>query len=293
MLSWNASYGKDSDLEPISVTAYILNLHSAYLCFMGLTQEAIRELLFEKSDQYNKSGFIQDDPISIPHMFTDKEDIEISGFLAASIAWGQRSVILKNAEKLMKWMDHAPFDFIKNATESDIMYFNNFKHRTFNGEDCIYFMNALQNIYLKDGGLDKVFSNSWRDAREDAAVAIHNFRSKFFSLSDPGRTSKHVADPLKGSAAKRINMFLRWMVRRDNNGVDFGIWKDISMSSLCCPLDLHSGNVARGLGILKRNANDWPSVMELTSYLKTLDPDDPVRFDFGLFGLGIYEGLRK
>ncbi len=267
--------------------------YSPYLCRMGLSLKDINDLLNEKAAYYERPWFIEDDPVSIPHMFTAKEDREIAGFLAASIAWGQRPVILKNASRLMKWMDYSPHHSILNATPGDLEYFRDFKHRTFNGIDCVYFLEALQNIYRHYDGLESVFSEAWKDAGGDAGIAINAFRAKFFSRVDPGRTAKHVADPLRGSAAKRINMFLRWMVRNDEGGVDFGIWKQIPASTLCCPLDVHSGNVARELGILKRNANDWKAVVELTSYLKTLDANDPVKYDFALFGLGLYEGFRK
>ena len=256
---------------------------------MIMSDTEIRELLNEKAEQYNQPDFIREDPISIPHTYSAKEDIEISGFLSATIAWGQRPVIIRNAKILAKWMDHSPYEFIMNSTEADIQHFSKFKHRTFNGVDCMYFIRSLQDIYKNHGGLENVFTQSWSDHKEDAGAAIHAFRDVFFSHTPPGRTKKHVADPLNGSSAKRINMFLRWMVRNDDHGVDFGLWKDISPSSLCCPLDVHTGNVARGLGIINRNANDWKAVVELTDFLKTLDPHDPAKYDFALFGLGMYE----
>jgi len=259
---------------------------------MQMSVDDIKNLLEEKARQYNKADFIEEDPISIPHAFSDKEDIEISGFFSATIAWGQRPVIVRNAKELMRWMDFKPFEFIKYARDSDLGIFKSFKHRTFNGEDCIYFIKALQNIYCNYSGLEQIFSNSMQANNNDIGIAIHEFRKLFFTVSPPGRTSKHVADPLGGSAAKRINMYLRWMVRTEGE-VDFGIWKQIPTSALCCPLDVHSGNVARGLGILNRRANDWKAVTELTSYLKALDPEDPVKYDFALFGLGIYDNLGK
>lgn len=252
----------------------------------------IKLLLNEKADQYNRSSFIEDDPISIPHLFSNKEDIEISGFLAATIAWGQRPVIIRNARLLMEWMDFAPFDFIINASAKDMEHFKKFKHRTFNGEDCIYFLKGLKEIYQTHGGMEVVFTQAWLDSSREMGGAISNFRSKFFDYLTPGRTSKHFANPSSGSSAKRINMFLRWMVRNDDKGVDFGLWEDISPSDLCCPLDVHTGNVSRGLGILQRNANDWKAVIELTTFLKSIDPEDPVRYDFALFGLGMYDGIK-
>lgn len=255
---------------------------------MKLSQSAIAELLNAKAQYYNMHWFIEEDPISIPHMFSSKEDREIAGFLAATIAWGQRPVIIKNAKLLMQWMDYQPFEFIQNASATEFLHFNKFKHRTFNGIDCIYFLKALQNIYRNHIGLEKVFASHWANSN-DAADVIHAFRKTFFSFEEPGRTAKHVSDPIKGSSAKRLNMFLRWMVRKDKNAVDFGIWNDISPSQLYCPLDVHTANVARKLGILTRKSNDWTAVAELTNYLKGLDPDDPVKYDFALFGLGMYE----
>jgi uncharacterized protein (TIGR02757 family) len=257
-----------------------------------LHNEDIKQLLFEKADQYNRPAFIEDDPISIPHLFSKKEDIEIAALFSAIIAWGQRPVIIRNALQLMKWMDFEPYDFILNSNAADLKPFSQFKHRTFNGDDCIYFMRSLKALYQVHDGMESVFSDAWTRAEGNAAIAINEFRKVFLSFSPPGRTSKHIANPLSGSAAKRINMFLRWMVRSDDKGVDFGLWKNIPPSTLCCPLDVHTGNVSRGLGILQRNANDWRSVMELTSFLKTLEPEDPVRFDFALFGLGMYDGIK-
>lgn len=256
---------------------------------MGLSVAAISELLDAKATYYNKHWFIEEDPLSIPHLFTAKEDREIAGFLAATIAWGQRPVIIRNAKLLMQWMDYQPYDYIRNAGAEDISCFMNFKHRTFNGIDCVYFIKALQNIYTNLGGLEEVFTNHWEEFNGDAALAISAFRNTFFSFADPGRSAKHVSNPIKGSSAKRLNMYLRWMVRKDEHAVDFGIWKGISPSQLSCPLDVHTGNVARRLGILKRRSNDWKAVAELTTFLKSLDPVDPVKYDFALFGLGMYE----
>lgn len=263
----------------------------SYFWAMKHLDDDIRELLEQKFHQYNHSGFIQDDPVSVPHAFTEKEDIEIAGFLAATIAWGQRPVIIRNAQLLMQWMDYSPSDFIRHAGDADMRHFSSFRHRTFNGDDCIIFIRALQRMYREEGGLEGVFTACWNEHAGDAGRAISGFREMFFSGMEAGRTGKHVADPLKGSSAKRINMFLRWMVRADHAGVDFGIWKGISPAGLCCPLDVHTGRVARKLGILERKTDDWTAVVELTGALKTIDPLDPVRFDFALFGLGMYEGF--
>lgn len=245
--------------------------------------------LEEKCSQYNKPSFIKSDPISVPHTFSKKEDIEIAAFITASIAWGQRKTIIKNARRFMDYMDNSPFEFIINFKERDLKRFDNFSHRTFNGEDCAFFLKALKNIYLNYGGLEGVFSVSASSDEKYSWDALMNFRRIFFSLPHSVRTQKHVSNPQKGSAAKRLNMFLRWMVRKDALGVDFGIWKNFPQSELLCPLDVHSGNTARKLGVLKRRQNDRRAVEELTENLKKLDPHDPVKYDFALFGLGVFE----
>ncbi len=250
----------------------------------------LKDFLEEKYIKYNKPEFIENDPVRIPHLFTKKEDIEISGFLAATIAWGQRPVIIKNSYKLVQFMDNAPYDFILNAKERDIKAFNNFKHRTFNGTDCIYFIRSIQNIYKKHKGLEHVFYKGFKE-NNDIKDAIIHFREIFFELPSEERTRKHVANVKKHSAAKRINMFIRWMVRKDKSNIDFGIWSNISTSKLYLPLDVHTGNVSRKLKILTRNQNDWKSVEEVTANLKKIDANDPVKYDFALFGLGIHENF--
>ena len=244
--------------------------------------EDLRVFLSEQADHYNNPLFIPPDPVSIPHLFTLKEDIEISGFLVATFAWGRRPGILKSGLRLMELMDHAPFEFVMQAHTADYRRFKRFVHRTFNGEDTIYFLKALKRIYQHHGGLEAIFSGPG-----DLSEKIHAARKLFLSFKAPERTGKHFSDPLSNSAAKRINMFLRWMVRSDRRGVDFGIWKSISPSELYCPLDVHSGRVARQLGLLNRTQNDWKAVAELTANLRLLDPLDPVRYDFALFGLGV------
>jgi len=247
----------------------------------------LKEFLDELVATYNSPEFIKEDPISIPQSFSRKEDIEISGFLAATIAWGQRPVILKNALRMMELMDAAPYDFIQNATATDFKRFNTFVHRTFNGIDCIYFLKALQHIYKKHGGLEKLFSEALNQSEGDMANAIHLARETFFSRQQPDRTAKHFADPLRNSSAKRICMYLRWMVRKDKRGVDFGIWNSIQASQLYCPLDVHSGRIARELGLLSRTQDDWKAVVELTVNLRSMDAADPVKYDFALFGMGV------
>lgn len=253
-----------------------------------LSTSELKNFLEEKYDQYNRPEFIETDPISIPHLFSKKEDIEISGFLAATIAWGNRKMIVRNAGRLVELMDYSPFDFIMNFSHKDLKPFESFVHRTFNGTDCIYFLESLKNIYQNHQGLEAVFSEKTKNGgsvKDD----IIRFRKVFFELPFPDRTGKHVANPEKNSSAKRINMFLRWMVRDDKRGVDFGIWKKIRPSGLFCPLDIHSGNISRKLGLLDRKASDWKAVEELTSNLRKFDPADPVKYDFALFGLGIFE----
>ncbi len=249
----------------------------------------LASFLEEKYDKYNRPDFIESDPISIPHQFSKKEDIEIAGFLAATIAWGQRVTIINNANKMMKLMGNNPHDFIMSAKQKDFQIFDSFVHRTFNGVDAVFFMKALQNIYKKHGGLEKVFL-PYSSNGETTLNAITNFRKIFFSIEHPYRTGKHVSNPIENSSAKRLCMYLRWMVRNDKRGVDFGIWKSSLLPShLMCPLDVHSGNVARKLGLLKRTQNDWKAVDELTSNLRKLDAKDPVKYDFALFGLGVFE----
>jgi uncharacterized protein (TIGR02757 family) len=254
---------------------------------MKLRKTDLKEFLDEKVELYNRPFFIECDPISIPHQFTKKQDIEIAGFLAATIAWGNRKMILKNANRIVSLLDGSPFDFIINSEESDLERMEGFVHRTFNSADLVYFIKALKNIYINKGGLEHIF-NKYKTS-DSLQPAMHELKNIFFELTHNRRTERHVSDPCKGSAAKKINMFLRWMVRRDGRGVDFGIWKSIDPSELFIPLDLHSGNTARKLGLLTRNMNDWKAVEELTALLREFDPEDPVKYDFALFGLGVFE----
>lgn len=257
---------------------------------MKLKLEELKEYLDEKVEKYNRLDFIEHDPISIPHRFTNKEDIEISGFLAATIAWGNRTMILRNANRMMNYLDDSPHDFILHHTDSDLERISKVIHRTFNAVDFIYFIKALRHIYEVQNGLEGIF-NQYR-TQDSLQPAIHQFRNMFFELPHDSRTMKHISDPFKGSAAKKINMYLRWMIRKDTKGVDFGLWKSISPSILSCPLDVHSGNVARRLGLLTRAQNDSKAVSELDDTLRKLDKDDPVKYDFALFGLGVFEGFK-
>ena len=254
-----------------------------------LKKSELKEFLDEKVLLYNHPRFIQTDPISIPHQFSKKEDIEISGFLTSTIAWGQRATILQNSNMLLNFMNETPHDFILNFSNKNLKPFQNFVHRTFNGTDCIYFLKALQKIYREKNSLETLFTSHFDELNDpDFKAAIFKCRSYFFSLPHPARTLKHFANPVDGSAAKRINMFLRWLIRKDSNGVDFGLWK-LKSSHLTCPLDVHSARVARKLGLLKRKQNDWKAAVELTSQLRNFDPNDPVKYDFALFGLGVFE----
>ena len=258
---------------------------------MNQNIEDLKTFLDSKYLLYNSLSFIETDPISIPHLYSSKEDIEISGFLAATLAWGQRLTIINNTKKLMGWMDDAPLDFILNFTQQDLKLFQRFVHRTFNGIDCEYFLWSLKNIYQNYGSLENAFCGSFQPDELNVKNAIVTFRKVFFELDHPTRTQKHIANPEKKSSAKRLNMFLRWMVRTDDRGVDFGVWRKISPAQIICPLDVHSAKVARKLGLLKRNINDWSAAEELTNNLKLLDNTDPVKYDFALFGLGIFEGF--
>lgn len=257
----------------------------------GLNAQQLREFMDEKVLQFNTLEFITEDPISIPHQYQLKEDIEIAGFLTALIAWGQRKVILKNANEFMRRMDHQPYHFIRDHSLKERKSFQDFVHRTFNGIDSMYLLKALQALYGSESSLEKVFSEGIK-SKNDLSVAIHLARQKILSFSAPGRTGKHLADPLRNSSAKRICMYLRWMVRKDKTGVDFGIWKKIKPIDLYCPLDIHSGRVARTLGLLSRKQDDWKAVNELTFQLRKLDANDPVKYDFALFGLGVNEGFK-
>lgn len=252
----------------------------------------VKALLDEKYFQFNNTSFIETDPISIPHQFSKKEDIEIASLLVATIAWGQRISIINNGNKLMRLMNDEPHDFILNFSKKDAIRFEGFVHRTFNSTDCIFFLNSLNHIYSKHGGLETAFSSNFSSKEVDVKNAITNFRTLFLSTTHQSRSEKHISNPLAKSSAKRLCMFLRWMVRKDKHGVDFGIWKSIKPSQLCLPLDLHTGNVSRKLGLLTRTQNDWQAVEEITSVLRNFDKNDPIKYDFSLFGLGAFEGFR-
>ncbi len=256
---------------------------------MSINQTELKQFLDEKVDLYNNPNFIESDPIQIPHQYNLKEDIEISGFLASTIAWGNRKMIINNSKKMMDLMGNSPFDFVMSSKKEDFINLENFVHRTFNGVDFIEFVKSLRNIYENHGGLESIFD---RHQGEDSMQnAIVEFKKIFFEIPHYKRTEKHVSDPSKNSSSKRINMWLRWNCRQDNKGVDLGIWKSISPSKLSCPLDVHSGNVARKLGLLTRKQNDAKALQELDTNLRKLDANDPVKYDFALFGLGVFESF--
>lgn len=248
----------------------------------------LKDFLEEKVRQFNRPEFIPDDPVSIPHLFSLKQDREIAGFLAATLAWGQRKTIINKSKELLSYMDNSPYDFVLNHREQDLTRLLKFKHRTFNDTDTLYFIEFFRNFYQKNKTLESAFVQGMDNESDTLEMGLVNFHRLFFSLPDfPPRTKKHVATPERNSACKRINMFMRWMVRKDDNGVDFGIWQQIKPSQLICPCDLHVDKVARKLGLITRKQTDWKTALELTENLRKLDPQDPVKYDFALFGLGI------
>jgi uncharacterized protein (TIGR02757 family) len=248
--------------------------------------EAIHTMLDQKVKQYNHIEFIEKDPICIPHLFTKQQDIEIAGFFAALFAWGNRTTIINKSKELLARMDNAPYDFCTQHQDRDLKKLLGFVHRTFNDTDLLYCVEFFKHHYTKNESLETAFFTS----SISIAQALTHFQAYFFSLADaPSRTKKHIASPLSGSTCKRLNMFLRWMVRHDQQGVDFGIWKSTTPANLIIPIDVHVARVARALGILHRTQTDWQAAIELTDYCRTLDPMDPVKYDFALFSLGVVE----
>jgi uncharacterized protein (TIGR02757 family) len=251
-----------------------------------MKKNELKIFLDKKVDLYNQPSFIKDDPVSIPHLFTKKQDIEIAGFFAAIFAWGNRTTIISKSKELLQLMDNAPHNFCVSHTDADLKKLARFKHRTFNYTDLLYFISFFHFHYSRNKSLETSFSIHGQTAEQ----MLNGFHHYFFSMAHvPERTKKHIAAPERKSTCKRLNMFLRWMVRQDKNGVDFGIWKTIAASQLICPIDLHVARVARKLNILQRKQTDWLAALELTNYLRTLDKKDPVKYDFALFGLGVME----
>lgn len=251
---------------------------------------SLKEFLIKKAAEYNQPDFIKDDPISVPHLFTKQQDIEIAGFFASIFAWGNRTTIINKTRELMELMDMAPHQFILESNPQKLKQLSSFKHRTFNTTDLLYFIEFMHMHYHTHRSLEDAFLKGMKKNDITVENALRGFYDYFFSLEDvPNRTRKHIATPARGSTCKRLNMYLRWMVRKDNKGVDFGIWKKISPSQLICPMDLHVARVAQRFDLLQRTKTDWLAALELTQWLRTLDPEDPARFDFALFGLGVME----
>lgn len=254
-------------------------------------EQEISELLERLHDKYNREEFIEEDPISVPHRFSARKDREIAGFLASTIAWGNRKAIVRNAHRMMHYMDDAPADFVKNASEGELETLLGYVHRTFNGEDFRSYVLALRHMEVRFGGIGAFFEARYC-ATGSLPVVFREFREEFFSAAHPVHCEKHLSSIAKGAACKRLCMYLRWMVRRDGRGVDFGEWTKIPMSALYLPLDIHTGNMSRALGLLRRRQNDWKAVEEVTSVLRRMSPEDPVRYDYSLFGAGI-DGFLK
>ena len=254
-------------------------------------KEDLRDLLEHLHDKYNRPEFIEADPISIPHAFTSRDDREVAGFLAATIAWGNRKAIVKSARRMIELMDGAPSDFVRTATERDLAAIDRFVHRTFSRSDLLDYIRAMQRMYLRFGGIGRFVESRWL-AHGDMAKVLSEFRREFFTGPHDEHCEKHFSSIDKGAACKRLNMYFRWFVRSDERGVDFGEWTSIPMSALYLPLDVHSGNMGRALGLLERRQNDWKATAEITCALRGFDAADPVRFDFSLFGAGI-DGFLK
>jgi len=251
-------------------------------------ERSLHELLEEKYHYFNRTDFIEDDPISIPHLFSDPRDIEIAGFFSAILAWGQRKTIINKCRELMSLMDDSPYQFTQDHSENDLKALIKFKHRTFNSTDLLYFVHFLKGIYSKHPSLEDSFFGLDGENQQPIEKALNRFRNKFISLPDfPKRTGKHISSPEKKSACKRLNMFFRWMVRKDDKGVDFGIWQKFKPSQLICPCDVHVEKVARQLGLITRRQTDWLTAVELTDSLRKFDRADPVKYDFALFGIGL------
>ncbi|AWI27300.1 TIGR02757 family protein [Flavobacterium pallidum] len=252
-----------------------------------MNQSELKEFLDEKASQYNNPIFIESDPVQIPHLYVLKEDIEISAFLAATVAWGNRKSVIRSAMRMMELMGNSPYDFVMSHTAKDLNRMEGFVHRTFNATDFRTFIVGLQHIYKKYGGMEQLFATNQSEGYLHNSIT--EFKKRFFEVNHQQRTQKHIADPATNSAAKRIHLFLRWMARKDNSGVDLGIWHSVSPSILSCPLDVHSGNIARSLGLITRRQNDGKALVELDANLRAFDPIDPVKYDYALFGIGAFE----
>lgn len=259
-----------------------------------MNPSSLKEFLDKKVEEYNQPSFIAADPISIPHSFSKKQDIEIAGFFAAIFAWGNRTIIINKSKQLMQLMNNAPHDFCLNHNANDLKKVLAFKHRTFNATDVLYFIEFLKHHYTNNPSLESAFTQWMQPGDATTEKALTGFHNYFFSLPDaPARTKKHIATPARNATCKRLNMFLRWMVRNDNKGVDFGIWNNIHPAQLICPMDVHVARVAKRLALYHRKQTDWLAALELTNHLKTFDATDPVKYDFALFGLGVAEKITS
>ena len=259
--------------------------------YSNLSREELRDLLEHLHDQYNRPEFIENDPISVPHSFTSRDDREVAGLLASTIAWGNRKAIVKSAHRMMQYMDNAPADFVRNASEGELARLGSYVHRTFNGEDFKDFVRGVRGMFERFGGIGE-FVESRYEATGSMAQVLSDFRREFFACNHNSHCEKHLSSIDKGAACKRLNMYFRWFVRRDERGVDFGEWRKVPMSALYLPLDVHTGNMGRALGLLTRRQSDWKATVEITESLREFDAEDPVRFDFSLFGAGI-DGFLK
>lgn len=255
-------------------------------------EKELKDYLDELVVRFNVPEFVNDDPVSVPHLFEKKEDIEIAGFLSSTIAWGNRKAIVKSAHRMIGYMDGEPHRFILDASDSELKMVSNFVHRTFNGDDFVYFIRALRMIYRDKGGIGEFFEQEY-GRTSDMRIALKEFWDLFFSQEHPKRVEKHLSSIAKGAACKRINMYIKWMVRKDECGVDFGLWKTIPSSALYLPLDVHTANMGREFGLLTRKQNDWKSVEQITAALREMDTEDPVKYDFALFGAGIYKVIKS
>lgn len=255
-----------------------------------MTEKKLQAFLDKKSAEYNRPSFIASDPVCIPHLFSEKQDIEIAGFFASIFAWGNRTIIINKSKELMHMMDYEPYKFCLSPHPKGLKQLTTFRHRTFNATDLLYFIEFLHHHYSNHESLETAFSQWMQPGDETIEKALTGFHDYFFSLPNaPARTKKHIATPKRNSTCKRLNMFLRWMVRYDNHGVDFGIWKNISPAQLVCPIDVHVARVARRFDLISRKQTDWLTALELTHHLKKFDPNDPAKYDFALFGLGVVE----
>ncbi len=281
---------------PIAI--FVFTIHICTMAKTKFSSNYVHDLLEEKYREYNANSFIETDPISIPHRFSKLQDIEIAAFWTSMLAWGNRTSIINSANKLFALMDDAPHQFMLQHQEQDLKRFLDFKHRTFNATDALYFIEFFKQHFSKFNSLEDAFliPNVKSEFKNHNNVEQHliAFHHNFFALPDaPHRTRKHIATPERKSTCKRLNMFLRWMVRKDKNGVDFGLWKKIKPAQLLCPLDVHVERVARHLGLIERKQTDWETVLELTENLKVFDAKDPVKYDFALFGLGVADSQFK